>query len=97
MANNFFNFWIVCTFYYTSCIKGHNSSDNMIIVSTLIVWSDLTIWHLCMLTPFNYSQTCIKRSLLGQGKRGLLRKVKFIWIFFMTEEGEGDLLIQVNA
>jgi hypothetical protein len=41
----------------------------------------------------NYSQTCIKRSPLGQRKDGLIRQVKFS----MTGQEKGDLLIQVTA
>ena len=53
--------------------------------------------------PYSYSQTCIKRSPLGQGKSGLLLKTGELlkrgsnrMKFSMTGQEKGDLLMQMK-
>jgi hypothetical protein len=50
--------------------------------------------HVCTKLGISYySQTCVKRSPMGQRKSGLIRHMKFS----MTGQEKGDLLIQVTA
>jgi len=75
---------------------------NEIMIRGINIVNNAINYTYCFTYIYVHSQTCIKRSSLGQRKSGLIRQVtpskRSIYMkFYMTRKEKGDLLIQVTA